>query len=72
MTQHLKPLYIKAYINRKPVSHVFVNDGVMLNVMPIATLKKLGKNMTNLISTNIKMTNFTGETTEAISVLWLT
>ena len=30
----------------------------MLNVMPIITLKKLGKNKLDLISTNMKMTNF--------------
>ena len=37
--------------------------------MPITTLKKLGKNKSDLISTNMKMTNFTGEVINAVRVL---
>ena len=69
MTRHLKPLYIKALINGKPFSQVFIDKGVVLNVMPIITLKKLGKSMSNLISTNMKMTNFTGDVMVIIEVL---
>ena len=63
MTKHLKPLCIKAFINDRLVSRVFINGGVILNVMPVITLKKLGKNKTNLIATNIRMSNFIGEAT---------
>ena len=39
MTWHLKPLYIKAYINRKLVIHVFINgEATILNGMLIPTL----------------------------------
>jgi len=69
MFRHLKPLYIKATINRKPVSKVFVNRGAVLNIMPLVTLKKLGKSTKDLISTKIKMTNFTGVVIGAIGVL---
>ena len=41
----------------------------MLNVMPIVTLKKLGKSKSDLISTNIKITNFIGDVMTAIGVL---
>ena len=61
MTQHLKPIYIKALINGRPVNRVFIDGEAMLNVMPIVTLKKLGKGKSNLISTNMKMTNFIGD-----------
>ena len=69
LTWHLKPLYIKALINGKPINQVFVNGGAILNVMSVITLKKLGKNKSNLISTNIKMTNFIGDVTVAMEVL---
>ena len=40
---HLRPLYIKAHINGKPVSRVLIDKGAVLNVMPFSTIKKLGK-----------------------------
>ena len=63
VTQYLKPLYLKAFINGKPISRVFIDGRVVLNVMPILTLKKLGKYKIDLISTNMKMTNFTSDIT---------
>ena len=72
MTRHLKPLYIKALINSKLVSVVFINGGAILNVMPIITLKKLGKNKLDLISTNMKMTNFTSDVMLPLMYSWVT
>ena len=48
---------------------MFVDRGTVLNVMLVITLKKLGKNKSNLISTNMKITNFTGDVLTAIGVL---
>ena len=61
MTQHLKHIYIKALINGIQISQVLVDEGAMLNVMPIFTLKNLGKNKSDLNSTNMKMINFTSD-----------
>ena len=47
----------------------FVDEGAILNVIPIVTLKKLGKNRSNLISTNMKITNFTSDVMTTIRVL---
>ena len=69
MTWHLKPFFIRAYFNGKSINHVFIDGGAVLNVMPITTLKKLGKSKLDLISTNIKMTNFTSKVTDAIELL---
>ena len=38
-------------------------------MMPIITLKKLGKSKVDLISINMKMTNFIKETTDAIRAI---
>lgn len=37
--------------------------------MPITTMKKLGRKKEELVPTNMKMTNFAGETTMALGVL---
>ena len=37
-----------------------------MNVMPVGVLKKLGKSQKDLKKTNMKMTNFTGESTDAL------
>ncbi|KHN34546.1 hypothetical protein glysoja_045108, partial [Glycine soja] len=69
MIKHLKPLYIKAQINSKTLSKVFVDGGAILDIMSLTTLKKLGKRQRELITTNMKMTNFTRGATPALGVL---
>lgn len=69
MTKHIMPLYIKACINGKTIGRVIVDGGAVLNVMPITTMKKLGRKKEELVPTNMKMTNFTGEATMALGVL---
>lgn len=50
-------------------SRVVVDDGTLLQVMPLLTLKKLGKNIKDLIPTNIKMASFMGEASNALLVI---
>ena len=38
MTRHMKPLYVKAHLNGKPVSKVLIDNGSMVNVMPLRML----------------------------------
>ena len=40
-----------------------------MNVVPIVTLKKLGKGKLDLISTNMKMSNFIGDVMTTIGIL---
>ena len=42
MTQHLKPLYIQAHLEGKPFKRFFIYNGVTVNILPIAIMKKLG------------------------------
>ena len=41
--RHLRPLYIKAHINGKPISRVLINGEAMLNMMSYSIVKRLGK-----------------------------
>ena len=41
MTKHIRPLYITAMIGTQKVNKILVDNGVAINIMPKATLKKL-------------------------------
>ena len=71
MTKHIKPLYIKAHVNGRPVSRVLVDNGSALNVMPSRMLLTLGKSQEDLISTEVSVAAFTGEVTKTIRVSYV-
>ena len=66
LARHLRPLYIKAYIDSRAISRILIDGGTIMNVMPVEILKKLGKTQNDLKETNMKMNNFTRESTEAL------
>jgi hypothetical protein len=59
--RHLKALYLKGYINGKPVSRMLVDTGAAINIMPYS--------VGDLIKTNITLSDFNGQTSEAQGVL---
>ena len=48
LARHLRPLYIKAYIDGKPISRVLIDGGDIMNVMLLGILRKLGKTLGTL------------------------
>jgi hypothetical protein len=40
--RHMRPLYLKGYVNGKPLTKMFVDGGAAVNVMPYTTFRKLG------------------------------
>jgi hypothetical protein len=69
--RHLKALYLKRYINGQPVSRMLVDTGAAVNIMPYSVLCKLGHYVGDLIKTNITLSDFNGQTSEAQGVLSL-
>ncbi|CAN0858222.1 hypothetical protein LINGRAHAP2_LOCUS7138 [Linum grandiflorum] len=69
MSRHLRPLYIKAWLDEVPVSRVLVDNGAAVNVMPTRMLKKLGKTVNDLIPTEVFITSFNGGATTAKGIL---
>jgi hypothetical protein len=67
--RHLKALYLKGYINGQPVSRMLVDTGAAVNIMPYAVLRRLGHSVGDLIKTNITLSDFNGQTSEAQGVL---
>lgn len=60
--------------NGKLFNWVFIDVRFVLNVTPLLTLKSLGKNMEDLIPTNMKMDRFMSQTSNAfvflVVMLW--
>jgi hypothetical protein len=58
--QHMRPLYLKGYVNGKPLTKMFVDGGAAVNVMPYTTFRKLGMGPGDLTPTSIILNDFAG------------
>ena len=67
--RHLRPLYIKGFVNGWPMTKMLVDGGAAVNLMPYTTFRKLGKVPENLIKTNMVLKDFGGNASEAKGVL---
>lgn len=67
--RHLRPLYIKEFINGRPMTKMLVDGGAAVNLMPYTTFRKLGKVPEDLIKTNMVLKDFGGNASEARGVL---
>jgi hypothetical protein len=67
--KHLKALYLKGYINGQPINKMLVDTGAAVNIMPYSVLRRLGHSTGDLIKTNITLSDFNGQTSEAQGVL---
>ncbi|KAK1664262.1 hypothetical protein QYE76_052421 [Lolium multiflorum] len=66
--RHLKALYLKGYINGQPISKMLVDTGAV-NIMSYSMLRRLGCSTEDLIKTNITLSDFNGQPSEAKGVL---
>lgn len=67
--RHLKPLYIKDFVNGKPMSKMLVDGGVAVNLMPYTTFRKLGRVEGDLIKTIMVLKDFGDNPSETLGVL---
>jgi hypothetical protein len=67
--KHLKTLYLKGYINGHPVNKMLVDTGAIVNIMPYSVLRRLGRSAEDLIKTNIMLSDFNGQASEAQGIL---
>jgi hypothetical protein len=68
-SQHLKPLYIRGYIDGKPVSRKLVGGGAAVNLIPYSIFKKLGREDDELMKTNLMLNGMGGNPMEAQGVI---
>jgi hypothetical protein len=67
--KHLKDLYLMGYINGHPVNKMLINTGAVVNMMSYSVLCRLGHSTEDLIMTNIALSDFNGQASEAQGVL---
>jgi hypothetical protein len=65
----LKALYLKGYINGHPVNKMLVDTGAAINIMPYSVLHRLGRSAEDLIKTNVTLSDFNGQASEAQGIL---
>ena len=58
--RHLKALYVKGFVDGKPMSKMLVDGGASVNLMLYTTFRKLGKGLGDLIETDIMLKDFGG------------
>ena len=58
--QHLKALYVKGFVDGKPMNKMLVDGGASINLMSYTTFHKLGKGPRDLIETNMMLKDFRG------------
>ena len=67
--KHLKGLYLKGFINGKPVNRMLVDTSAAVNLMPYSVLRRFGCSSADLIKTNVTLNDFNGQPSEAMGVL---
>jgi hypothetical protein len=58
--RHMRPLYLRGYVNGKPLTKMLVDGGAAVNVMPYTTFWKLGMGPGDLTPTSIILNDFAG------------
>jgi hypothetical protein len=67
--KHLKAIYLKGYINGHPVNKMLVDTGAAVNIMSYSVLRRLGRSIEDLIKTNVTLSDFNCQASEAQGVL---
>jgi hypothetical protein len=58
-------LFLKEYVNGKPVTRVLVDGGAAVNLMPYTMLRKIGKSDEDLTQTDMMLVDFEGNVSPA-------
>lgn len=69
MMYHLKPLFIRAKVDRIGVNKVFVNGGAVVNLMPYTLFEKMGKSDEDLWQHNMVLSNYEGKSRNIMGVV---
>ena len=57
---HLKALYLKGFIDGKPLTKMLVGGGAAINLISYSTFRKLGKKVEDLCPTDMRLIDFSG------------
>jgi hypothetical protein len=65
----MKPLFIRGHLDGMPIGHMLVDGGASVNILPLTLLKKLGHIKSDLKRTNLSLSGFAGDPTEAEGII---
>jgi hypothetical protein len=65
----MKPLYIKGHIDGTSMNRMLVDGGACVNIMPCSLFKKLGGGESELMKTNMTLSGFSREASEAKGIV---
>jgi hypothetical protein len=58
--RHMRPLYLRGYVNGKPLTKMFVDGGAAVNEMLYTMFRKLGMGLEDLTQTSIILNDIAG------------
>jgi hypothetical protein len=67
--EHMKHLYIKGHLESTPVGQMMVFGGETVNIRPLALFENLGHRDNDLKQTNMSLSGFSGQPTEAKGIM---
>jgi hypothetical protein len=62
---HMKPHFIRGQLDGTPIRQMLVDGGASVNILPLSLFKKLGHIEGDLKHTNLSVSGFAGDPTEA-------
>jgi hypothetical protein len=63
--QHLKALFLRGFVNGKPITRMLVDGGAAVNLMPHTLLLNIGKSNEDLTQTDMMLVDFEGNVSPA-------
>ena len=67
--RHLKALFLKGFVDGKPITKMLVDGGAAVNIMPYSMLRKLEKSNEDLTKTDMMLKDFEGVVSPAMGAL---
>ena len=59
--RHLKALFLKGFVDGKPITKMLVDGGATVNIMPFAMWRNLGKSNEDLTKMDMMLKDFEGD-----------
>jgi hypothetical protein len=66
---HMKPLFIRVHLDGTPIRHMLMDGGASINILPLSLFKKLIHIEGDLKRTNLSLSGFAGDPTEAKGII---
>jgi hypothetical protein len=66
---HMKLVFIRGHLDGTPIGHMLIDGGASVNILSLSLFKKLGHVEGDLKCTNLSLSSFAGDLTEAKGII---